>query len=246
MQISDLNKIVNLFLVGALAQTIFSLLWIDSIQRYVSAYASTGSQLPSSLAVLLGSLMALASAMFVGAVIDGLTETFLRDPLRKVARSGLVRKFFLVNQQYLDTEGCQLTFNELWSRSTKYESIRRATEKDSEIFASALFFRTAESSNISWVVQHHAVHVLAADYIFLVLVLTIALPVLSLLGSFVSFNVRTLPFGWWLLFLLSLYPLCHLALHRWLYTYEVAYRHGVLVLSEEAVERSKMNNASTS
>ncbi|HMG72193.1 MAG TPA: hypothetical protein VK582_01720 [Pyrinomonadaceae bacterium] len=235
MQITDLNKIVNLFLVGSLALTIVALLWIDKIQAYYLAHhvAEMESTLPTSMVVLVTTLLALGSAMFTGCVVDGLTEIFLRANLRRLVDIRLVRKFFWVGKQYQTTKSCRDKFNSLLENNARYKSFHD-DDKGHKTFAAALFFHTAQSGNVSWLVQHHAVHVLTADYIFLVLTFTIVFPILHFLGFFAGFDVKLLPFPWWCLLILSLYPLCHLAIDRWLYTYEIAYRHGMVVLSEAA------------
>jgi hypothetical protein len=107
MQITDLNKFVNLFLVGSLALTIVVLLWIDKIHGYVFDYTATvESKLPNSLLIFVTTLLALASVMFVGCVIDGLSEIVFRSKLGELVSINLLRKFFWVGKQYQETESC--------------------------------------------------------------------------------------------------------------------------------------------
>jgi hypothetical protein len=80
MQVTDLNKIINLFLVGSLGITIAALLWIDELQTYYKAkqLAAGEGQFPTSLVVLAVTLLVLATVMFIGCVVDGLTEVFFQ------------------------------------------------------------------------------------------------------------------------------------------------------------------------
>ena len=231
MQITDLNKIINVFLVGSLALTIAALLWMDKIQIYYKARQPAGEegQFPTALIVLVITLLVLATAMLIGCVIDGLTEIILRKHFNWLTKRKFLRRFFFIGNQYEETNSCRTKFSSLLSKSSKYQCINYK-EEDCEIYAAALFFHTAKPGHVSWLVQHQAVHILASDYIVLILILTIVFPVLYFLGL----DVKVLPTYWWWLFFLSIYPLFYLSLDRQLYTYEVAYRHAVLVLCEDS------------
>ncbi len=232
MQISDLNKIINLFLVGSLAITIFAFQWIDEIQAYYKTKQLAGieGQFPASLVILITTLLVLAVTMFIGCVIDGLTEVFFRQHLKRLTGRNLLLKLFSGKKQYEATELCRAKFNALLSSNSKYGCINHQDEREDEIFAAALFFHTAKPEHTSWLIQHHAVHVLATDYIVLILIFTVIFPALHFLGL----GVKVLSIHWWSLFILSLYPLCYLSIDRRLYTYEVAYRNAILVLCEDS------------
>src|SRR5918911_109418 len=227
MQITDLNKIINLFLVGSLALTIVALLWMDKIQMYFKAKQLAGGegQFPTALIVLVSTLLVLTLAMLIGCVIDGLTEIFFRKHFKWLTGKKIFRSLFLVRKQYEATESCRTKFTSLLSQSSNYRCINNV-EEECDIYAAALFFHTAKPGHVSWLVQHHAVHILATDYIVLILIFTIVFPVLHFLGL----DVSVLPIYWWCLFILSIYPLFYLSIDRRLYTYEIAYRNAVLVL----------------
>ncbi|HSE19546.1 MAG TPA: hypothetical protein VLB46_20960 [Pyrinomonadaceae bacterium] len=201
MQITDLNKIINLFLVGSLALTIAALLWMDKIQTYYKARQPAGEegQFPTALIVLVITLLVLATAMLIGCVIDRLTEIIFRKHFNWLTKRKLLRRFFFVGNQYEETNSCRTKFSSLLSKSSKYQCINYK-EEDCEIYAAALFFHTAKPGQISWLVQHHAVHILATDYIVLILILTIVVPVLYFLGL----DIKVLPTYWWWLFFLHL------------------------------------------
>jgi hypothetical protein len=234
LQINDLNKIINYLLVGSLALAVLAVLWIDSLRAFAASRLATGIQMPAALAVLVGTLLGLSLAMFVGCVIDGFAEILFRSKMKQIVQIRAIRVLLRLSNQYEDHVVCREKFNSLWERSKKFATLSDDDRNSQQVFASALFFHTAQPGNVSWLVQHHAVHILATDYVFLILILLLGLPTLHAAGLWLGVDIKMLPLKWWPLVFVSLYPLCHLAIDRWLYTYEVAYRHGVLVLAEEA------------
>jgi hypothetical protein len=229
MQITDLNKVINLFLVGSLALTIAALLWRDEIYSEAKRLVGTEGQFPASLGILLTTLLVLAIVMFVGCVIDGLAQVFIRRHFERLVERKFFLKLFFYRRQYEDTKSCRAKFKSLLKQSSKYQYI---SEEEDIVSAAALFFHTAKPQNITWLIQHQAVHVLATDYIALILIFTIAFIVFGVL-HILGLGVKALPAYWLAIFIFPLYPLSYLSIDRWLYTYEVAYRNNIIVLCEE-------------
>lgn len=235
MQITTLNKIINLFLVGIFANTLFAVVVIYNAKDYISQNAIADlktfiDSIGNSTVVLLITFIFLSTSILFGIVTDALSDFFFHRVLKKIIKNELVRKILYCNGNYEQHELLAKVFREMFSSSSKYKNLVKCNDesenkKISKAYASALFFHTANKENIEWAVQHYSFYLLSMNY----LLISCGCLILSLFMPITVWN-RILLTGTLLVFI---YGLLYQAVHKYLYTYEVTFRHCAVILGSD-------------
>jgi hypothetical protein len=241
MQVTTLNKIINLFLVG----TSFNVILIGFI-----AYSFNGSFSVSDYArlkiaigtigeptiVVVVTFVFLSSGFMFGIIADSISSVgiFLLD--KAIEIESLRRRVLF----------CQGSYEQYSHLSDKFEKLLKDTEKYKILkpekivrksYASGIFFDTANKENVEWLVQHYSIFLLSMNYI---LIVPFALFIATVFPTTLFWTII-----FWIVILAFLYSLIYQAAHKYLYAYEVIYRHGVIVISKELAIEGEKKNADT-
>ena len=227
MQISTLNKVINLFLVGFFVVSVILLFFYDKIIELLVLHKVDIKSISSeSFALLLGTFFLLSVSIFIGLLVEGVTS-ILRTPFE----AGIKKPFFAA------IFGCSKPFEEylyFCNEFKKLFKIKRANqlpvadESRYGSYAVAHLFISANAQTLDWAIQHYSTYLLTTNYILLFIII---IPIELLLTSFILFYKLLVFF----LFLIIIYFLIHLAIDKFLYAYEVTFRHGVLSLLNDTL-----------
>lgn len=218
MQVNTLNRIISLFLKGGLLLVAVSFFFVDDIRRFSCRHGLDQEWSAASgvlLAVGLLSVTALA-----GTVLDALGNVTIRPFIRMIGDKKSRTYFFLCCREFDEQERWGVIFAAELRKSEKY-ALPLGIESLLKPFSAGLFFRTAQKDHIEWLVQHHSIYNLSADFV----------PVL--LGC----SVFSGQFGWWWPFILvgAAYLLTTFALDNYLYSYQLTFRNAYLALRDESM-----------
>ena len=231
-----INKAVSLFLVGGLfLLLVLSLFWFEFtephqraeiIENLKNMKVGAGAAALATLA-----FVALSSVFGVGA--QGLAGVLIRAPFQRLT-SKYPLFVFLFGQRTLGREVNR--WREFFQREARLDPVYgpfledrkevAASRHSFPIVASALFYRTAKTAHLDWVLRHYSTYYLATDI------------TLVLIAAFVWVLFQIARIGWSLLFfwiliglVVLIYSCLCLALHRYLYTSGAWLRHGSLELA---------------
>jgi hypothetical protein len=234
MQVTTLNKIINLFLIGTFVvflACVEAALWnpdinIDKLQALVAS-------LGSPIFVFIATLFSLSTIILLGIIVDALTNMSIRPLIKKLSESDwfmyyLQSQKYLAQYQYLKSKS-----EESFKAANKYECLLDAPH--GRPFPVALFFHTANKENIEWVIQHYSVYLLASSYLFMLCLGVIIIPLISMAGWVINGIII-------LVSLLSIYVLSYEACRKYIYAYEVIYRHNTIVLCDELVKEKAVTS----
>jgi hypothetical protein len=223
VKITTLNKVVNLFLVGSLCLLLVGIMSRWELLRWVEgAVGGLGLGTRGDIILtLVGTLVFLALAALVGAIVEALTDVTLIAFVKKHRQSERLARFFLQREVFES--------NEFWRR--KFEEGPQASCWNAEDFkkqghriAVGILFKTGSSAAISWAINHYATFILASNFAVLLIALQI-----FLIKEIISGNLGLGAFtAWQVGAQLAIYALCSLAVDRYIFSYMLAYRHAAI------------------
>ncbi len=215
MQLTTLNKVVNLFLVGGFV-VFLGIAWAEPSAREL------GGQRSSSAVVFL-TLGLLSSAALAGMVIEALSETFVRWLLGPVAAEYRIFKWL---KDYKGYRYWMKTFEAALLQAPPHKKLL-CDSSELRAYAVAILFRSANPEHIQWAVQHYSMFMLATNFAVVAL----------LSGAFVWIPAWSLDLAtriWVTIGSAAIVPLLSIfAQDKWYYSYEIAFRNGALALLEE-------------
>lgn len=236
MQITTLNKIINLFLVGSLAIVVLFLLLYGFHDALINKFIKEDLiALSSSLQIIL-LILFFPVGIFVGTIIEGISDAF--RPFTKLHNlpfnhKSLWLSFFRNKEDFHDFKAFYLLFKNVLKESSVYykgyDVEDQQINKEKIELAAAIFFKTANPETISYVIQHYSSYILATNYL---LILLITLPFIFFID--IDINLRLL-----ILFsiIICLYSLIHFTIERYCFTYYTLYRHAYLVVREHLLDK---------
>src|SRR6185436_1906757 len=175
MQLNTLNRVISLFLVGGFVVFLGAVYLREDIGRegkkFVSEYSLGSGWGPTAgvfMAVGLLSVTALA-----GAIVDAIGNITVRRFIRKVlGRYRFLAGLFLCAGEFGEQARWREVFRVAISNSTKHRPLAGKKEMISPLSA-GLFFRTAQKEHAEWLIQHHSMYHLSADFVVVLLVCAI-------------------------------------------------------------------------
>lgn len=232
MQLTTLNKVVSLFLVGGLVLlAVICLFW----QELDNALPATGGlsifveRKGQALLVLAGALSLLALAAAVGAVVDTLASLALGHWLRKCTSHRWLAVCFGQRHSFDDFDFWRKRFGSLVKTQEPLKTFLSEVPGHELSLGAAIFFKSSSQGLISWAESHYAAYLYATNLAFLSFLTPIAL--------FASRRNQQLS-GWALgsditLSIVLGLVFSSMAIDKYLYTHEVSFRQASLVLLEE-------------
>jgi len=231
MQLTTINKVVSLFLIGGLVLlAVVCLSWkeLDKALIQGSTFYDFLQSKGQTLLVIAGAVSLLALAAAVGAVVDTLASFTVRPWLRRCANHRGLAAFFGQPHSFDDFSFWRDRFRSLMKSRYRYKSLEEHLEGHEITMAAAIFFKTAGQGLVSWAESHYAVFVYATNLVFLSLLLPIVPFVLRRDQAsgmpLCAYFALAIALGW---------VFSSMAVDRFLYTHEVSFRQASLILLEE-------------
>lgn len=218
MQLNTLNRVIALFLIGGFVIVMAAVALEAKIRTLLEPYSKMDLGAPAGvfLAVALLSVTALA-----GTIVDALGNLTVRRVIRKwIAKERARARVFLCAEEFDEQHLWREAFRTALQSDKRYESLA----KDDMIKAAsaALFFRSAEKEHTEWLVQHHSMYHLSAN--FVIVVITVA--------GWLMYERAYLLAG---ISIVGAYLLTTFALDNYLYTYQLSFRNAYFALKDSAV-----------
>ena len=216
MQLNTLNRVIALFLIGGLVIVVAAGALEKQIRPILAVYSKMdlGPSAGVFLAVALLSLTALA-----GTVIDALGKITVRRLIGKLlARRRFLAGLFLCAGEFDKQDRWRMTFKEALDGDPRFNALAQRDDMIKALSA-GFFFRTAEKEHSEWLVQHHSMYHLSANFV----IILIACVVWSFRAGlpYVAFSS-----------ILAAYLLTSFALDNYLYTYQLSFRNAYLALTD--------------
>ncbi|MCP4548434.1 MAG: hypothetical protein GY835_18410 [bacterium] len=225
------NKVASIFIVGTLTLV---LIWIHAGNQLLKLpkIETTGNLqiIPAAFGLL---AIAGVSAL-LGSVIQGIAGA-MRIIFQKLSDTDRFCCFLFAHKERAEARFWAKRFREL-AEVSEYQDLyeKEGGEKcvskwpdPFPLLAPTLFFKHATEPHLSWVLQHYATYFLATDIVIVVLI--------SLVISLVEVPGWGMKSAVAFCHVVASYALLSVALHRYLYTYNSAMRHGCLFLIEGRV-----------
>lgn len=227
MQLNTLNRVIALFLIGGFVVVLAAVSFEAEIRTLIEPYSKMELGAPAGvfLAVALLSITALA-----GTLVDALGNLTVRRVIRKwLAKDRSHARMFFCAEEFDEQDRWRRTF-----RASLVEERYKALAEDDMIKAAsaALFFRTAEREHTEWLVQHHSMYHLSANFAVI------------LIGS----AAWSLGEGAYYLAagsILGAYLVTTFALDNYLYTYQLSFRNAYLAVSNPPAADSATSGKDT-
>jgi hypothetical protein len=221
MQLNTLNRVISLFLIGGFVVFLSAVYLREEIGGEVREFGKKYELGPSwgptaGVFLTVGLLSATALA---GAIVDALGNITVRRFIRKIlGRYRFMAWLFLCAGEFAEQARWREAFKVALGNSSKYRSLGTKKEMLNPLSA-GLFFRTAQKEHAEWLIQHHSMYHLSADF---VVVLIVGATFAGLRDSYY------LACG----SIAAAYLLTTFALDNYLYTYQLSFRNAYLALME--------------
>jgi len=240
VQLNTLNRVISLFLIGGFVVVLSAVLLREEIAKKVDPFfarapSRRGLEPMAGVLLTVGLLSATALA---GAIVDALGNLTVRRFITKIlSKDRFLAGLFWCAGEFDEYESWRKTFEAALENNRKHESLVGKPGMMKPLSA-GIFFRTADKEHVEWLVQHHSMYHLTADFVVILLIGA----VLAFVGAIVG-AVRV---AWQLdLFLLALtcasvaaaYLLMTFALDHFLYSYQLTFRNAYLALKDEEPHR---------
>ena len=217
MQLNTLNRVIALFLIGGFVIALAALSLEQDIIVFLEPYSKMGLG-PSAgvfLAVALLSTTALA-----GSIVDAIGNLTVRRLIRRQLgrRRSLARLFFCA-EEFDEQDQWQKTFKSALENDLQHRALAQETKEMIKDLSAGLFFRTAEKEQAEWLIQHHSMYHLSANFVVILIIGTIW----SLLSKRCYLAAGSI---------VSAYLLTTFALDNYLYTYHLSLRNAYLALQD--------------
>ena len=217
MQLNTLNRVISLFLIGGFVIVLATASLTTQISGFLKLHPVDSSWGPAAgvfLAVGLLSVTALA-----GTIVDAVGNLTVRKVIRRwLGKRRLGSRLFLCGSEFNETQRWKGIFEEALNSSPRYKSLADSRDVFNS-FSAVLFFRTAEKEHAEWLIQHHSIYHLSADFVVILAGLCVFLWTRGLLISAA-------------LSLLCAYLLTTFALDNYLYTYQISFRNAYIAIRE--------------
>jgi hypothetical protein len=207
--------VIALFLIGGLVIALAAVAFEEPIRPILERYSKMelGPSAGVFLAVALLSVTALA-----GTVIDALGNITIRWFIRRLlARRRFPASLFLCGGEFAAQDRWRKAFQDALESHPRYNTAFAPRDDMIMDLSAGFFFRTAEKEHSEWLIQHHSMYHLSANFVIIV----IACVVWSLRAK-----LYYVAYGG----ILGVYLLTSFSLDNYLYTYELSFRNAYLAL----------------
>ncbi len=235
MQIGNLNKIINLFIVGLLvnALIVLSNLYFISDESKLSQFLQ-GFNSEAAIAQLL--LISIPVALFWGVLVEAITEFLRREYIystrpniaQTLSAILMLSKTRLLYEEFLDKAMKELQNDPVYHKPS--DEIKMNPRKYWTNIAAALLFRHGTREQIEYAIQHYSMYLLATNFATIVLA-----------GAVIwIFAVKKLLvlFSGLLVFAAIIYFLMRYSTDKFYFTYMHVYRFAFLFARERSATQN--------
>ncbi|HEY0144285.1 MAG TPA: hypothetical protein VGF48_25595 [Thermoanaerobaculia bacterium] len=218
MQLNTLNRVIATFTIGTFVVTLTVVALGTRMEALLERYFEDafGASTAVVIAIALFSVTVLA-----GTIVDAFGNLTIRRWIRfKLARRRELARLFFCGDEFDEQERWRKTFITALSDDVRHQTLAESDLATVKAMSAGIFFRTAEKEHSEWLIQHHSMYHLSAN--FVILLSTVAIL------AFTS--------GSWLLgvtTVLGAYLLMTFALDNYLYTYQLSFRNAYLALADD-------------
>jgi hypothetical protein len=235
MPVSTLNKVISLLVIGSLATAAL----LVSCWPLVSTFL-TANVKPAGISGigLIGFLVFTASALFLGGVIDGVAELFIRPVVLRSLGGPHFCRFFGMRRMFEFAQKWETRTSNLVINRNLFSDWGKIDPQGARQIATAIFFARASKDHVDLVASHHSTYHLATGFVVIVPFIYAAILVSVIIPNGESWAHATV-YG--LLCLVGALVVCYfllvLAVERYLYTFGATFRFAAICL-DEALQRS--------
>lgn len=235
MQVTTLNKIINLFIVGAFVLTLLIFAFVYYYKDFITeaeirAIKITADAIGAPVIALFATFAFVSVGILLGIIVDTIANLVFEDLLKKIYKNERSRLIFRCEKNFKKYDSLMNNFKQEFTSSDKYKDLPR-NEDIYIAYSVGIFFHTANKENIEWAVQHYSFYLLSLNYLFVSCCVLIVTPFTTL--------PLTYKLGLTAVLFVFIYVLIYQAINKFLYTYEVSFRHSTIILIEEKLKESK-------
>lgn len=218
MQLNTMNRVIALFLIGGFVIVMLAVAFESEIRALLNQYSKMEVGAPAGvfLAVALLSITALA-----GSIVDAIGNLTVRRLIRKwLAKDRSRAMFFFCAEEFDEQDRWRTAFQTSLTSEPRYKNL--AHPEMIKAASAGLFFRTATKEHNEWLVQHHSMYHLSANFVIILI-------------ACASWSFANAEHVAGVACLIGAYLLITFALDNYLYTYQLSFRHAFLALMERPV-----------
>jgi hypothetical protein len=237
MQVTTLNKVIALFLVGGVVAFLATGLHWEQLEGSLPSSATKESGFWVFFAFLLLPVSAL-----MGAVVEGFSQVTLQNILKKSRSNRKIASLFGQRRAHDCLNKWQDFLTSLVQKDCRYQWLAPVNDSDRWALRSTaadFLLQSARSGKFEWLVQHYATFVLASNLACVVAVAVIYVLVGNLAAAFgvwwpvLAWATMAQIIALLIVGIFALWALCSLSISRYLYSHELSARHMALCLSDE-------------
>jgi len=218
MQLNTLNRVIALFLIGGFVVLLTAVALEPKIRSLVEPYSKKELSAATSVFVAVALLSVTALA---GSLVDAIGNLTVRRLIRRklaVKRNGAM--LFFSGSEFDERDQWQSAFERELNGRPKYNDLLKPCKPDTiKALSAAMFFRTAGKEHTEWLIQHHSMYHLSANFV----VILISCAVWSLFRCWPTMAAVSL---------VGAYLLTSFSLDNYLYTYQLSFRNAYVTMIE--------------
>ncbi|HYI08460.1 MAG TPA: hypothetical protein VEK57_05285 [Thermoanaerobaculia bacterium] len=224
MQLTTLNRVIALFIIGAFVVTLAALGLGSDLEALAERHFEDA--FGASTAVVIA-IALFAITVLAGMLVDASGNLTVRWLIRfKLARRRSVAWWFFCGDEFDEQDRWRQAFANALANDVRYHGLATWELDTLKALSAGLFFRTAQKEHAEWLIQHHSMYHLAANFVLLLLAVTV-------------WAVATGSWGWAAAMVPGAYLLLTFALDNYLYTYQLSFRNAYLALLHDAAAPEK-------
>lgn len=223
MQLSTLNRVIALFLIGGFVVVMATVAFKDEIETLLPQSSNwTGIFLAIAL---------LSAAALAGTLVDALANLTICLLIRKWIAKGRSRaRLFFCGGDFDVQDRWRSAFHAAIEHDPRYKKL--ANDDMIQATSASMFFRTAEKAHTEWLVQHYSMYHLSANFALVLIACAV--------WAFVS-SAYLLGF----LCIAGSYLLTTFAVDNYLHTYRMSFQNAYLALHDSRDAASASNVQTT-
>jgi hypothetical protein len=229
MQLNTLNRVIALFLIGGFVVLLVAVAFKASIWAAVEPYSK------KELSAVMGVVIAVALlsvTAFAGSLVDAVGNLSVRRLIRfQFAVRRPLAALLGSGHEFDERDLWQEAFERAMASKPMYETLLEQKQPDMiRALSAAIFFRTANKEHAEWLIQHHSMYHLSANFV-----------VILFSGAIWALCQR-----WCIAAVASVvgaYFLTSFSLDNYLYTYQLSFRHAYITITDPQDTSTKANAA---
>ena len=227
MQITDINKLVRIFLLGSCGAFLLALYFREMLPSLLAGIDKQGFAIPLGL-LFLGVITALGSA------IEGFAHLTIASLLRASVEHKWIANIFCRCKEIKRVHHWRDDFQEACKRAADIPHESRAVEFQQRSLSAGLVHKSAPAEHVKYLDIHYNIFMLSSGLSVLFFLSPFSLVPVFIEKGAPETTVRLVTMGC----LVAGFSLCSLALLNYLFVWEASFRYGCLLLWEKPKKSS--------